>query len=433
MATVDRSTKMMQSTLHRIGTCVWANTAAVLVLFCCGAMGHLVCEDAIGAERAPTSTMTGKHPPVSKTPSANDSLVWLTSHAESGDVWAMAFLGRTHLMSIAKSVRKRENDTQFDGHGYPEAERPYWNRYHQILESSSFHGDDQTAIQWLRKAAAAGNSEAMVDFGMAYDIGVGVGQDYAKSRQWLRKAADVGTARAMYELGYLYDMGWGVQKDRTQAMQWYRKAADAGHVEAMCNLASLEIRWEQALLWWRKAADAGSSKAMLRVGLSYEMGVGVERDFAKAAQWYRKAADAGVADAMNDMGRLYEYGRGMKKDYAQAMQWYRRAAEAGLTKAMCNIGAMYKQGVGVTKNYVEAMHWYRNAAAAGNVDAMYNIGELYYNGLGVSKDEAEAVWWFRKGAALGDTVCIMRLSELSSSDGNGKRAGVEKQKANPNH
>ena len=58
-------------------------------------------------------------------------------------------------------------------------------------------------------------------------------------------------------------------------------------------------------------------------------------------KWYRKAAEQGHADAQNNLGLCYQYGKGVAKDYAEAVKWYRKAAEQGHARAQCNLGYCY--------------------------------------------------------------------------------------------
>jgi TPR repeat protein len=64
---------------------------------------------------------------------------------------------------------------------------------------------------------------------------------------------------------------------------------------------------------------------MLRLGMLYEAGRGVERDYAEARRWYEKAADLGDWPAMMSLGRLYERGLGVPKDASEARAWYQKA------------------------------------------------------------------------------------------------------------
>jgi TPR repeat protein len=51
-----------------------------------------------------------------------------------------------------------------------------------------------------------------------------------------KKAAAAGNPQAMYNLGWLYEKGWGVTQDDAQAREWYQKAADAGNAAAKAAL-----------------------------------------------------------------------------------------------------------------------------------------------------------------------------------------------------
>jgi TPR repeat protein len=51
-----------------------------------------------------------------------------------------------------------------------------------------------------------------------------------------------------------------------------------------------------ALSSYRIAANQGHAKAQCKLGLMYEFGLGVGRDYAEAAKWFRKAAEQGDAE-----------------------------------------------------------------------------------------------------------------------------------------
>jgi hypothetical protein len=115
-----------------------------------------------------------------------------------------------------------------------------------------------------------------------------------------RKAADAGDADAMNSIGLMYDNGQGVLRDDRQAMAWYRKAAAGGNSNAALQLGfdygmghGVPIDYQQAMAWYRKAADEGNGAAMRDIGILYWEGRGVPMDHNLAVYWYRKAAAAG--------------------------------------------------------------------------------------------------------------------------------------------
>ena len=123
---------------------------------------------------------------------------------------------------------------------------------------------------------------------------------------------------------------------------------------------------KDALALWQPLADQQHRAAQLNLGLMYEHGHGVARDYSKAARWYHKAAENGLARAQARLGLMYNYGRGVRKDYAAAVNWYRKAADQGYAKAQSSLGGSYANGLGVGQDYVQAHMWLSLAAAQGN-------------------------------------------------------------------
>ena len=93
-------------------------------------------------------------------------------------------------------------------------------------------------------------------------------EKYQKARPLLRKAAEAGNADAMYHLGGLYEGGFiGVRGAQAEA---------------------------KAREWYQKAADAGNDSGHVRLGRVLRVRMGrFAQDYGKARQWYQKAADAG--------------------------------------------------------------------------------------------------------------------------------------------
>ena len=152
--------------------------------------------------------------------------------------------------------------------------------------------------------------------------------------------------------------------------------------------------------------------AMNDIGVMYEKGQGVTKDYAEALKWFRKAAEQGHANGQNNLGFMYEMGYGVTKDYAEALKWFRKAAEQGYARGQCNLGYMYDMGYGVTQDYAEAVKWYRKAAEQGNAIAQYNLGQNYRLGRGVSVDLTQAKYWYEKAAEQGDEDAKERLKDL---------------------
>src|ERR1035437_5906403 len=58
-----------------------------------------------------------------------------------------------------------------------------------------------------------------------------------------------------------------------------------------------------------------------------------QQDYKTALQFWQPLAEQGNANAQYSLGIMYDNGFGVKKDYRQAVEWFRRAAVQGNTAA----------------------------------------------------------------------------------------------------
>jgi S1-C subfamily serine protease/tetratricopeptide (TPR) repeat protein len=108
----------------------------------------------------------------------------------------------------------------------------------------------------------------------------------------------------------------------------------------------------------RARGEKGDVEAQTSLGLNYWLGIGVRKDYAKAAYWYRKAADQGSAEAQDRLGDCYYRGEGVQQDYGEAVKWYRKAADQGDATGQFNLGVCYENGQGTPRSGVEAYKWF---------------------------------------------------------------------------
>lgn len=73
------------------------------------------------------------------------------------------------------------------------------------------------------------------------------------------------------------------------------------------------------------------------MGVSYNFGMGVERNYTEAVKWFRMAAEQGNPDAQAYMGHAYAYGQGVKKNSAEALRWFQAACAQGMEQACKSI------------------------------------------------------------------------------------------------
>ena len=174
----------------------------------------------------------------------------------------------------------------------------------------------------------------------------------------------------------------------------------------------------------RARANKGDAQAQIYLGVMYEKGQSVPRNYQEALKWYRNAAAQGYAMAQYNMGVMYMYGKGVPQDDVQAVAWYRKAAEQGYAPGQYNLGAMYMNGRGVPQSDTEAVAWYRKAAAQGNAPGQTNLGWMYQDGRGVPRDAVKAHMWgslavlngeFKAGALCDEAAKQMTPSQLSQA------------------
>ncbi len=128
----------------------------------------------------------------------------------------------------------------------------------------------------------------------------GVKRDYAQALDWYRRAASHGSSNAETNLGFMAEKGWGQPQSYDQAFSWYYKAAEHGNAEAMENIGynfqngvGVAIDYAKAWSWLYKAAASGSATAENQLGWMYQYGEGVPADNAIAITLYRLSADQG--------------------------------------------------------------------------------------------------------------------------------------------
>ena len=156
----------------------------------------------------------------------------------------------------------------------------------------------------------------------------------------------------------------------------------------------------------QQSPEQGDAAAQYSLGLSYDYGLGVQQDDARAVLWYRIAADQGHAAAQYNLGVMYRSGQGVPQDFTEAVAWFRQAADQGHGIARYKLGVMYINGEGVPQGFTEAVAWFRQAADEGDVAAQYNLGVMYarqatglISWLRRSTDYVEAHMWFSLAAS----------------------------------
>jgi TPR repeat protein len=180
---------------------------------------------------------------------ARDGERCLRAAAEAGEVHARCSLG---MLLAADKPREAEPLLRLAAEAGLES-RAAWTLA-RVLERLNRSEEAET---WYRKAAEAGDTEAMVLLGLLL---ARRGQT-REAERWLRKAADAGEASALGPLG-----SWLLEGGRaTEAEPLLLRAAEGGDVVAMMNLGHMyggQGRMDEVERWVRRAAEAGDPDAV---------------------------------------------------------------------------------------------------------------------------------------------------------------------------
>ncbi|TAK84829.1 MAG: hypothetical protein EPO20_13390 [Betaproteobacteria bacterium] len=349
-------------------------------------------------------------------------------------------------------------------------------------------GDGRGAAEAARKGAELKSSTARVVLGMMQVDGVHLPRDYAAAHELFRLAARDRAPHAEFNLGVMAANGWGMERDDEDAAAFFRRAAlgrdplamqvmaqryDKANAEAWLKKAAEDLDPEDLptgmriadlgrtaldkaalVAAYEQAARGGEMWAQAYMGMLYESGQWVRRDYAAAREWYRRAGEAGHVPSQWRMSKFYREGLGVAKDDAEARRWgrmwqvqhcealereaaganacdrlagdfydpqkavqglnsfcMRRSAERAV--AACTAAAkqfpstvryraQLARALAHTGDFERAHIEARAAAAAGSTPAMILMGVMSQRGLGTAPDEAKALAWYRKAAEAGD-------------------------------
>jgi hypothetical protein len=156
----------------------------------------------------------------------------------------------------------------------------------------------------------------------------------------------------------------------------------------------------------RPLANAHNSEAEFLLGVVYDNGYGVAKDYMEAARWYRKAAVQGHVQAQFNLATLYDLGQGVPQDSSEAAKWYKAAAEQGDSQAQNNLGIMYFLGQGVSRDPVKAYAWALTAGTQGQPDALDNARLIEEKLSPQEQEEGKKLFWSYYGQY------VYSLSEL---------------------
>jgi TPR repeat protein len=308
--------------------------------------------------------------------------------------------------------------------------------YAEFKEAASITWDNSFFVDrapkryadWLQ-LAERGDAVAEFFVGVSQEQGVGTRLDKKAGCDWLQKAAAQGNVDAMCALGECFYSGDGVATDPAQGYRWLTDAADAGHVPAMALLAG---HWDKfrpttgpadvnEILnnrWLRKACDAGNADAQyFLVEMQFLLSGGVA---------------AAVSRHTDEIRRVAKSGHPLALLYAAEEEPDRVKSRDMFTRALHAMGSPAKVARITHHGYLDLLNppnvfpdatldRLKEMAAAGSAAAMQELADLFYDGRApYPENKPEAARWYLKAYDAGGTVDFGKIGDIYARPGAGR-------------
>lgn len=176
--------------------------------------------------------------------------------------------------------------------------------------------------------------------------------------------------------------------------------------------------YSKAYMAFESAASRKYGLGYYGLGLIFEGGAGVEKDYQKAEDYYRKAVDKGCSEAYVSWGNLYHIGGyGINKDEREAVMLWKKAADKGNVNGMYKYGVCLLEGCFVKKDEVLAFSYFLKCAKKMHSDSQYLVGRALFYGQGTKMDKVEAFKWLIKAKENGSNNAKALIDKVYYADG----------------
>ena len=290
--------------------------------------------------------------------------------------------------------------------------------------------DYDSAYKFFQQSVDLGNIDSIYELSECYYWGRGINVDYDKAVNLIKDGLDMGVVNCLFLMGRALHYGNGIEQDIDKAKTYYRRAIDECSDKKIIGLAQgrlANILWDEihsesdistVINLYKESIKNGNEFSMYNLGMFFDNGYKVNRDYLVAYDYYRMAAEHNDPDAQAALGWMYELGHGVPLDYYKSAYWYGLAAKNNHVGAIINLGTHYMNGNGVECNKEKGFSLYMKAYSLRESDEsvprlLYFIANSYEFGNGVNKDCQEAIRWYERARDAGDNLaqsCIDRLS-----------------------
>lgn len=196
------------------------------------------------------------------------------------------------------------------------------------------------------------------------------------------------------------------------------------------NGQGVEKDFDQAKFYYNKSFEQGNSNGLLRIGTCYYFGYCTEKDPFRAFEYFKQAAELGNGNAFYRLGVCYLDGIGAQLDSSKAFECFQKAEKLGNTSSLCVLGTCYAHGLGVEIDYSKAIEYYQRSVDIGDSNAFCCLGACYGQGIGVEKDLSKAFEYYQKALDLGNKNAEIFMDLQSSKNDYTKFCQLLKENSN---
>jgi TPR repeat protein len=339
----------------------------------------------------------------------NEAIKWYKKAADLGSTEAMKKLGSLYNYHVTDSAYIRDRILNQSMYGDQLLEfRFFILSVYDLLEVIFRRGK---TVEWYKKAANLGDTEAMESLGSLYDSI----DNKSESIKWYKEAAELGNTEAMKHLANKY-IESSIFQNPKEAIKWYKVAVKLGETDAAKSLAEIYTKGEftpknldlafrylkqcETPQWWFASAVIELGSQLRKQG-----------DLNGAIKCYKEAlAHGDYEEAICKLGLMYSNSND-PKDLKESINCYKKLLEISpylnhisfSDRSSCN-------DVHTEPNLNQFLRWYKVVAGSGNTHAMMQLAKIYADGTDdIPKDPEEAIEWYKKAAELGDTQAMYKL------------------------
>lgn len=321
---------------------------------------------------------------------------------------------------------------------------------HERLDVDTDQPDDY--LRFVEEKAIGGDIGAMKLMAAAHRLGV-IGFNYergepAVDRQsadaWMRRAAEAGDPEALVTVA----RPWMASSDpelRASFVTYMERAAEQGYVLAASYLSTFYLGHSEgapsstanemlaeALKWARVAANLDPSYSMSVVYILQDINEPL-RDQDEAIKWMRLGAEAGSRDAMMALADAFLSGEGVRRNLEEATKWYHayfatletegymppEAARAGL--GLLTIAHEKKNHELMVETFprllraAQSEHFEILLGVRDKSSVQYALGVAFRDGIGLEKNLDKALQYFSAAAEYGHAVASRERDFIKAS------------------